>query len=265
MTALWHLFAQKSRNPRGYPPLRYGDAMRDATLASASQPHSPAPHHTAARPVPEPSHGPALRGRPVPPRPRDRRTLTRADWIGAALDALARDGLRAVAVEPLAERLGATKGSFYGHFRDRNALLEASVTQWERTATDEVLAALEPIADPHERQRATAAAFAGSERDIQIFLVLLWNADHPVIGPAVDRVLSKRMAFSQRFREEAGHSPEQARASMLYSYSLYLGVLMLRRAAPGMIPESGTPDGLRDYGASLIKQAAEGFLASTAS
>jgi hypothetical protein len=69
------------------------------------------------------------------------------------------------------------------------------------------------------------------------------------------------MAFSQRCREEAGQSPEQARASMLYSYSLFLGVLMLRRAAPGMIPESGTPDELRDYVATLIRQAAEGFLA----
>jgi AcrR family transcriptional regulator len=165
-----------------------------------------------------------------------------------------------VAVEPLAERLGATKGSFYWHFRDRNALLEAAVAQWERTATDEVLAAVEPIADTAVRQSAAAAALAGSERDIQIFLVLLWNADHPVIGPAVDRVLAKRMGFSQRCREEAGQSPEQARASMLYSYSLFLGVLMLRRAAPGMIPESGTPDGLRDYVATLIRQAAEGFL-----
>src|SRR5579863_2413326 len=42
-----------------------------------------------------------------PARPRERRTLTRADWIGTAVEALARDGLRAVAVEPLAERLGA--------------------------------------------------------------------------------------------------------------------------------------------------------------
>lgn len=234
--------------------------MREAILASASQPHPSAPHHSAPRPIPpEPPHGAALRGHPAPPRPRDRRTLTRADWIGAALDALARDGLRAVAVEPLAERLGATKGSFYWHFRDRSALLEAAVAHWERTATDDVLAALEPVPDPVERQRATTAAFAGSERDIQIFLVLLWNSDHPVIGPAVDRVLGKRMAFSQRCREEAGHSPEQARASMLYSYSLFLGVLMLRRAAPGMIPESGTADGLQDYVAALIKQAAEGF------
>jgi AcrR family transcriptional regulator len=167
-------------------------------------------------------------------------------------------------VEPLAERLGATKGSFYWHFRDRSALREAAVSQWERTATDDVLATLEQIADPGERHRATAAALAASERDIQIFLVLLWNADHPVIGPVIDRVLGKRMGFSQRCREEAGQSPDRARAEMMYSYSLFLGVLMLRRAAPGMIPEGGTPDGLQDYVATLSKQAAEGFTSASA-
>src|SRR5580698_4207172 len=73
----------------------------------------------------------------APARPRERRTLTRADWIGTAVEALARDGLRAVAVEPLAERLGATKGSFYWHFRDRNALLQAAVEHWEATVIDE--------------------------------------------------------------------------------------------------------------------------------
>ena len=43
-----------------------------------------------------------------------------------------RAGLAAVAVEPLAARLGATKGSFYWHFRNRDAMLEAALQRWER-------------------------------------------------------------------------------------------------------------------------------------
>jgi hypothetical protein len=38
--------------------------------------------------------------------------LSRERWIEAALDALADGGVAAVAVEPLAARLGVTKGSF---------------------------------------------------------------------------------------------------------------------------------------------------------
>src|SRR5260370_1248821 len=55
------------------------------------------------------------------------RRLTRDDWITAALRAIADGGLAAVGVEPLAARLGATKGSFYWHFENRDALLEAAI------------------------------------------------------------------------------------------------------------------------------------------
>ena len=65
---------------------------------------------------------------------RTSRTLSAADWSEAALVALARGGLAAVAVEPLAKELGATKGSFDRHFADRNELscrpgLGSSVTR----------------------------------------------------------------------------------------------------------------------------------------
>lgn len=251
MTPVRTQFAQKSRSPRGYPLLRYGDAMRESILAPTSNPHPGSPP-SAARADQDSAH-PA--GHPGRIRPRERKTLTRTDWTAAALDALARDGLRAVAVEPLAERLGATKGSFYWHFRDRNALLEAAVNHWERTATDELIARLEAIGDANERHRATIGWVADSDRDMQIFMVLLWNADHPVIGPVINRILNKRMAFSLRLREQCGEDAEQARTSMMYAYSVLLGLQLLRRAAPHLVPEGSTPKDLRDYVASLIRQA----------
>ena len=53
------------------------------------------------------------------------RSRTGADWLKAARLALLHRGPDAVRVEPLARGLGVTKGSFYWHFKDRNALLEA--------------------------------------------------------------------------------------------------------------------------------------------
>src|SRR5260370_13753711 len=66
--------------------------------------------------------------------------LTRDDWITAALRAIADGGLAAVGVEPLAARLGATKGSFYWHFENRDALLEAAIGRWEKETTTDVVA-----------------------------------------------------------------------------------------------------------------------------
>ncbi len=61
------------------------------------------------------------------------------EWLGAAWRALARAGVEGVRVEQLAAELGATKGSFYWHFRDRAALLDALLSDWERRATQAVI------------------------------------------------------------------------------------------------------------------------------
>jgi len=210
---------------------------RLASDAGVLGPTAPLPRDRAAAAAPAPAQA----------RPRERRTLTRADWIGTAVEALARDGLRAVAVEPLAERLGATKGSFYWHFRDRNALLQAAVEHWEATVIDESIARLDEIADPLERHAATVAMLNNSPKDVKIFLVLLWNADHPVIGPAIERITRKRMSYSQRLREQAGLQPDQAELSALHAYSVWLGLQLLRQAVPGMVPEELTGESLSDH------------------
>ena len=62
--------------------------------------------------------------------PREKARLDAAAWIAAALDVLADGGIDAVRVEPLAKTLGVTKGSFYWHFADRRALLDAMLHGW---------------------------------------------------------------------------------------------------------------------------------------
>lgn len=280
MTWIYPEFAQKSHTLRGYRSLRYGDAMPDLMLTLGPSPDRSSPPHSG---FPQPAaHGPAngAAGRSAGPggargTSRERRTLTRADWIGTALDAMARDGLRAVAVEPLAERLGATKGSFYWHFRDRNALIESAAAEWERTDTDVPLAQLGEIADPEERRTATLRWLTGSERNTRIFLVMLWHADHPAIGPVVERILTKRMSFSMRMRQDAGSVGEAAATeaggeaagtevtftgadesqwAAVHAYSAWLGLQLLRRAAPGLIPEGGVTEGFFQYAAALSAQ-----------
>ena len=54
-------------------------------------------------------------------------------WIEAAFDALADGGIEAVRVDPLAKRLGVTRGSFYWHFTDRAALHQAMLKPVART------------------------------------------------------------------------------------------------------------------------------------
>jgi AcrR family transcriptional regulator len=64
---------------------------------------------------------------------RDGKTLlSRAEWARAALEAIGEGGTGAVTIDLLAARLGATRGSFYWHFRDRDELIREALGLWAR-------------------------------------------------------------------------------------------------------------------------------------
>src|SRR5437660_5551983 len=79
------------------------------------------------------------------------RPLTPDDWAEAALAAIARGGVDAVAVETVAAELGATKGSFYWHFKNRDALIQAALDLWEQRGTEAVIEEFEREPDPATR------------------------------------------------------------------------------------------------------------------
>jgi len=77
-----------------------------------------------------------------------RKQLTPHDWTTAALRAMARGGVSAVSVSALAGELDATRGSFYWHFKDRDALLTAALELWERDNTTALIVETRDIATP---------------------------------------------------------------------------------------------------------------------
>jgi AcrR family transcriptional regulator len=140
------------------------------------------------------------------------------------MDAIVQGGVAAVAVEPLAVRLGATKGSFYHHFPNRDALIVAALEDWERSQTDAVIERLDLIPDPGERLRAVlAAAFAdrpGGVRDA----ALQASATHPLVKPIVERVTDRRLRyFSQRY-VELGFPSARARRRAVMLYLSYISL-----------------------------------------
>ena len=107
------------------------------------------------------------------------RRLTREDWITAALGAIADGGLAAVGVEPLAARLGTTKGSFYWHFENRDALLEAAIGRWEKETTTDVIAEItashDAPASQFQRHRKPGGAGTSDQHlDTFFFLTVHW-------------------------------------------------------------------------------------------
>ena len=174
------------------------------------------------------------------------RRLTRDDWITAGLDAIAEGGLAAVGVEPLAARLGATKGSFYWHFENRDALLEAAIGRWEKETTTDVVAEITTARDAPASQfrRLVAGVIERAEQD-RVGPALLASAAHPAVAPALERVTAARLNLITMVFRRLGFPPAQARRRALLAYSAYLGHGQLAHSTPGVLPS--TKAGRRAY------------------
>ncbi len=61
-------------------------------------------------------------------------------WIDAAYALLVDSGVEAVKVMPIAKALGLSRTSFYWHFTDREALLDAIIDRWEAKNTGNLVA-----------------------------------------------------------------------------------------------------------------------------
>ena len=161
------------------------------------------------------------------------RQLSASDWVAAATKAIVEGGVGAVAVEPLAARLGTTKGSFYHHFENRDALISAALEEWERLETDAVIGRLQLISDPAERLRAVMAAALGDRAGGVRDAALLGSAGHPLVGPVVARVTRRRLSYIAEVCTELGLPPAEARRRALLLYASYLGLFDYLRVGLG--------------------------------
>ena len=159
-----------------------------------------------------------------------KRLLTRQDWIDAALDAMAGGDVRSVAVDRLAKALGATRGSFYWHFADRDALVTAALEHWEHEHTTALIPDLDAIEDPVERLRTLFREVYEQPVDV-VEIALASAGDQPLVEPVFARVTKARLDVVRRIFLDLGLPVADADDRAWLVYALYIGHHQLGRAA----------------------------------
>ncbi|MDB4975998.1 MAG: TetR/AcrR family transcriptional regulator [Myxococcaceae bacterium] len=160
--------------------------------------------------------------------------LGRDAWVEAALSALGEEGLPAVAVEPLARTLKVTKGSFYWHFENRDALLQAAIELWEKQQTDALIQAVSAIADPRERLVQLVTRAHRSPGGLRLTRALAAAADHPIIGPGLCRVTERRLSYLAQCFAALGLDRRAAKHAARVGYAAYLGLAELDALGLGL-------------------------------
>ncbi|HET6593849.1 MAG TPA: TetR/AcrR family transcriptional regulator [Xanthomonadales bacterium] len=165
----------------------------------------------------------------MPRKKKERTTFSAADWEQEALEMIADQGVRATAVEPLARRMGITKGSFYWHFANRESLLDQALRRWEEHDSRNLNMAMGAINEPRERLISLFRRVGRERLTHRVFSALCAAADHPQVEPVLERVAQRRMHHIAQAFSELGFSPEQSAHRARLTYTAYLGFLQLQR------------------------------------
>ena len=153
--------------------------------------------------------------------------LSAEDWALAALDVIAEQGVAAVAVEPLARRLGVTKGSFYWHFPSREALLVAALERWETIEQETVFGQLEAISDPRARLRRCSSWSRTSSSRTSSIASCSRRSTIRWCSRCCSRVSQRRLDYLTASFRQAGLGRVDAQHRARLTYAAYVGFLQL--------------------------------------
>ena len=146
-----------------------------------------------------------------------RARLTRPDWLLAGFQALAEAGPVALKAEPMARRLGTTKGSFYWHFADVPDFHRQMLSLWAEGALDHIPSLLADQPTPVARLRRLGQVVAGGGHPALGELAVepairAWAREDMTVAEVLARVDSARIAHVQQLLTEVEiTNPEMAR------------------------------------------------------
>ena len=153
-------------------------------------------------------------------------TAPRKRWIEAGMRALADGGVAAVRVELLAKTLGVTKGSFYWHFNDRQALLDAMLDRWETTYVDEVIQRVESVGGDGRARLRDLYALADTVAPEVLPLDLAireWARQDDAVMNRLIQVDNRRMRYMRALFADFSRDAAEAEERSLLAFCVWIG------------------------------------------
>ena len=159
------------------------------------------------------------------------------EWIEAALDMLAKGGLAAVRIEPLALKLGVTKGAFYARYPTRDALLSAMLDYWRRVSTVDVLSGFAEMDEPQPQKLERIVKLSTRRPDVRNRGLLemgirIWADTDARAAATMEEIDSYRLDYFRAVLRANGFkgADVEARALLIYGYLIADACLSGRRS-----------------------------------
>ncbi len=156
---------------------------------------------------------------------------SREVWLAAAKQALLDTGLDAVKIQPLASRLGIARTSFYWFFKDRAALLDALLEDWEAKNTgafvDKCAAYAETISEAILNLIAVFWDEAAFDPRLD-FAVRSWAHQSDAVTLRVNATDERRLAAIRGMFERFGFASDEADVRARTVYLVQIGYIAMQ-------------------------------------
>lgn len=160
-----------------------------------------------------------------------RTQLDRNNWVEAAIDVLAKEGVTGLRVEVLAKRCGVTKGSFYWHFKDRQDLLEAVLERWKEGRIRDIEKTTTVAPGQEREQLHYAIEVYGASRNRKGMSIELavrdWARHDSQAASVVEAVDLYRLECTRKLFVAAGMSDAEAKSRSLLLYACVFGLSLM--------------------------------------
>jgi AcrR family transcriptional regulator len=167
--------------------------------------------------------------------------LSKADWISHGLDTLARDGVPALKIGAMADRLKVSRGSFYWHFKDIGAFRAELLCAWRERQTDQVIRDLEARrGEPGRLRELMHRAYATSRRLDRAMRA--WAAHDRRVAAAVAAVDARRVDEIAKLLAESGVERQRARYRAAFLYWAFLGQVSVMDKRFASVPDAALDD-----------------------
>ncbi|WP_299682248.1 TetR/AcrR family transcriptional regulator [uncultured Roseobacter sp.] len=147
----------------------------------------------------------------------------KSDWLALGLQELASKGPEALRVKELCAEADKTIGSFYHHFEDQAAFIDALMEHWHETFTQPVIDALDEIDDAGQRAQELSDLATKLDPSIEVGVRLL-ASQNARVQQAVERVDNQRIEYvTQMYAKRFDMSADEASLLAQLEYAAFVG------------------------------------------
>lgn len=156
---------------------------------------------------------------------------SREGWLEAGYAALISEGVDAVKIQPLAEKLRLSRTSFYWFFKNREELLAALADLWTERTTTPLIAATRAYAETRtEAMLNVIGCFLLPDTfDARLeFAMRGWGLLEPAILARIEAADTARLAALTTMLQGWGYAPDDADVRARTIYLVQIGYISMR-------------------------------------